>query len=198
MILILKTDIMDPVMQCTILLSHSESLKIFLFHFSRRSTRFYRLSHSEIFDIEKVAVRSSLRLPNNKCALIESYALSWKPYQGDSLNLPDHRYNIYTIKRETGGLDDGVAASFQRSQDSRHHAQSTKKIHDESSSTNVKVFRKSLMYEHFLKRTQSTRLLCNSKDTSYKWIKYYFFYYVVQIIMLKEMLREIVSKLSRP
>ncbi|GJV16389.1 hypothetical protein Tco_1361712, partial [Tanacetum coccineum] len=21
-----------------------------------------------------------------------SYALSWKPYQGDSLNIPDHRY----------------------------------------------------------------------------------------------------------
>ncbi|GJW46476.1 hypothetical protein Tco_0078122 [Tanacetum coccineum] len=36
-----------------------------------RSTRCYRLSYSEIIDIEKVAVRSSLRLPNNKCALIE-------------------------------------------------------------------------------------------------------------------------------
>ncbi|GKA99752.1 hypothetical protein Tco_0827746 [Tanacetum coccineum] len=71
MILILKTDIMDPVMQCTTFPCHSESLKRFLFHFSRRSTRFYRLSHSEIVDIEKVAVCSSLRLPNNKCALIE-------------------------------------------------------------------------------------------------------------------------------
>ncbi|GKF33058.1 hypothetical protein Tco_0106258, partial [Tanacetum coccineum] len=30
-----------------------------------------------------------------------SNALSWKPCQGDSLNLPDHR------------LEDGVAASFQ-------------------------------------------------------------------------------------
>ncbi|GJR36264.1 hypothetical protein Tco_1211948 [Tanacetum coccineum] len=67
MILILKTNIMDPVMKCTTLPSHSESLKRFLFHFSRRSTRFYRLSHSEIVDIEKVAVRSSLHLPNNKC-----------------------------------------------------------------------------------------------------------------------------------
>ncbi|GJR42720.1 hypothetical protein Tco_1310823 [Tanacetum coccineum] len=37
----------------------------------RRSTRFYRLSHSEVVDIEKVEVHSSLRLPNNKCALIE-------------------------------------------------------------------------------------------------------------------------------
>ncbi|GKB48912.1 zinc finger BED domain-containing protein RICESLEEPER 2 [Tanacetum coccineum] len=51
-----------------------------------------------------------------------SYALSWKPCQGDSLNLPDHRYSIYTIKRETGGLDDGVAASFQRSRIHKPHA----------------------------------------------------------------------------
>nr|GFB51567.1 hypothetical protein [Tanacetum cinerariifolium] len=39
-----------------------------------RSTHFYWLSHSEIVDIEKVAVHSSLRVPNNKCALIESRA----------------------------------------------------------------------------------------------------------------------------
>ncbi|GJQ99465.1 hypothetical protein Tco_0522450 [Tanacetum coccineum] len=32
---------------------------------------------------------------------------------GDSLNLPDHMYSIYTIKWETGGLDDGVAAVLQ-------------------------------------------------------------------------------------
>ncbi|GJX21159.1 hypothetical protein Tco_0223836 [Tanacetum coccineum] len=51
-----------------------------------------------------------------------SYALSWKPCQGDSLNLPDHRYSIYTIKRETKGLDDGVAASFQRSRIHKPHA----------------------------------------------------------------------------
>nr|GEV03266.1 retrovirus-related Pol polyprotein from transposon TNT 1-94 [Tanacetum cinerariifolium] len=49
-----------------------------------------------------------------------SYALSWKPYQGDSLNPPDHRYSIYTIKWETGGLDDGVAASFPQSQSQQH------------------------------------------------------------------------------
>ncbi|GJR54123.1 hypothetical protein Tco_1404644 [Tanacetum coccineum] len=46
---------MDPVMQCTTLPSHSESLKRFLFHFSRRSTRCYRLSHSRRCDLEKVA-----------------------------------------------------------------------------------------------------------------------------------------------
>nr|GEZ49362.1 hypothetical protein [Tanacetum cinerariifolium] len=35
---------------------------------------------------------------NFKQALGRSYALSWKPCQGDSLNLPDHMYNIYTVK----------------------------------------------------------------------------------------------------
>ncbi|GKA21353.1 hypothetical protein Tco_0701342 [Tanacetum coccineum] len=54
MILIMKTVIMDLVMQCTTLPSHSESLKRFLFHFSRRSTRCYWPSHSEIVDHEKV------------------------------------------------------------------------------------------------------------------------------------------------
>nr|GEY41929.1 uncharacterized mitochondrial protein AtMg00810-like [Tanacetum cinerariifolium] len=49
-----------------------------------------------------------------------SYALSWKPCQGDSLNLPDHMYSIYTIKQETEGLDDDVAASFQQSQIHHH------------------------------------------------------------------------------
>nr|GEY91316.1 retrovirus-related Pol polyprotein from transposon TNT 1-94 [Tanacetum cinerariifolium] len=39
-----------------------------------RSTCFYWLSHSEIIDIEKVAVHSSLRVPNIKGALIESRA----------------------------------------------------------------------------------------------------------------------------
>nr|GEW89963.1 hypothetical protein [Tanacetum cinerariifolium] len=41
-----------------------------------------------------------------------SYALSWKPCQRDSLNLPDHMYSIYTVKRYIAD----VAASFQRSQ----------------------------------------------------------------------------------
>ncbi|GJY82840.1 hypothetical protein Tco_0496216 [Tanacetum coccineum] len=50
--------------------STQRSLKGFLFHFSRRSIHFYRLSHSELDDIEKVAVRSSLRLPKTKNALL--------------------------------------------------------------------------------------------------------------------------------
>ncbi|GJR80510.1 uncharacterized mitochondrial protein-like protein [Tanacetum coccineum] len=61
---------MDPVIRCTTLPSHSRSLKGFLFHFSRRSIHFYRLSHSELDDIEKVAVCSSLRLLKTKDALL--------------------------------------------------------------------------------------------------------------------------------
>nr|GEV50626.1 copia protein [Tanacetum cinerariifolium] len=65
-------------------------------------------------------IDENLSRANIKQALGRSYALSWKPYQGDSLNPPDYKYSNYTMKRETGGLDDGVAASFQRSQIHHH------------------------------------------------------------------------------
>nr|GEU94680.1 hypothetical protein [Tanacetum cinerariifolium] len=55
---------------------------------------------------------------NVKQALGRSYALSWKPCQGDSLNLPDHRYSIYTVKWYI--VD--VAASFQLSRIHIPHA----------------------------------------------------------------------------
>ncbi|GKA08375.1 hypothetical protein Tco_0687706 [Tanacetum coccineum] len=50
-----------------------------------------------------------------------SYALSWKPCQGDSLNLPDHR-----IHKDGDG-----DASFQLKSDSlpHAHAQTTKTFH---------------------------------------------------------------------
>nr|GFA45574.1 reverse transcriptase domain-containing protein [Tanacetum cinerariifolium] len=48
----------------------------------------------------------SLNLPDHR----RSYALSWKPCQGDSLNLPDHRYTV------------GVATSFQLSRIHIPHA----------------------------------------------------------------------------
>nr|GEY58488.1 hypothetical protein [Tanacetum cinerariifolium] len=44
------------------------------------------------------------------------YALSWKPCQGDSLNLPDHRYIA------------DVAASFQRSQIQKNQAFNVKTL----------------------------------------------------------------------
>ncbi|GJS30160.1 hypothetical protein Tco_0490780 [Tanacetum coccineum] len=57
-----------------------------------------------------------------------SYALSWKPCQGDSLNLPDHRYNIYTVQRSYRTGDGDGDASFQLKADSlpHTHTQTTK------------------------------------------------------------------------
>nr|GEX02856.1 integrase, catalytic region, zinc finger, CCHC-type, peptidase aspartic, catalytic [Tanacetum cinerariifolium] len=58
---------------------------------NQRSTRFYWLSHSEIIDIEKVTVHSSLRVPNNKCALKESSAneIHQKSHQDTNSNIQD-------------------------------------------------------------------------------------------------------------
>nr|GEW87252.1 retrovirus-related Pol polyprotein from transposon TNT 1-94 [Tanacetum cinerariifolium] len=70
-----------------------------------RSTHFYWLSHSEIVDIEKVAVRFSLRVPNNKSALIETFRVilfsihgdEWKSFQSQhqiALRIRRWRYNL--------------------------------------------------------------------------------------------------------
>ncbi|GJR18961.1 hypothetical protein Tco_0967488 [Tanacetum coccineum] len=65
MIVDIEDDIMDPVMQCTTLPSHSG--------FSQKKL---------------VSFVTEIHI---------SYALSWKPCQGDSLNLPDHRYRSLEI-----------------------------------------------------------------------------------------------------
>ncbi|GJZ99309.1 hypothetical protein Tco_0671860 [Tanacetum coccineum] len=65
MIVDIEDDIMDPVMQCTTLPTHSSYLKKKLVTFCHGDTHIYL-----------------------------SYALSWKPCQGDSLNLPDHRAQV--------------------------------------------------------------------------------------------------------
>ncbi|GJR78877.1 hypothetical protein Tco_0149662 [Tanacetum coccineum] len=44
---------------------------------------------------------------------LRSYALSWKPCQGDSLNLPDHMYNIYIVKRSYGTRDPSLETKLQ-------------------------------------------------------------------------------------
>ncbi|GJR59105.1 hypothetical protein Tco_1501267 [Tanacetum coccineum] len=86
-----------------------------------------------------------------------SYALSWKPCQGDSLNLPDHR-----IHKDGDG-----DASFQLKSDSlpHAHAQTTKTFYKhqdsrimKSSRLNDKVFRHKLwIHMIFLQRYQSIK-----------------------------------------
>ncbi|GJU17050.1 hypothetical protein Tco_1145016 [Tanacetum coccineum] len=85
--------------------------------------------------------------------MTSSYALSWKPCQGDSLNLPDHR-----IHKDGDG-----DASFQlKSNSSPHaHAQTTKTYYKHQDSRimkaqelKTKTSAQTLIYKIFLQRYQ--------------------------------------------
>ncbi|GJR50902.1 hypothetical protein Tco_1401423 [Tanacetum coccineum] len=95
----------------------------------------------------------------------ESYALSWKPCQGDSLNLPDHR-----IHKDGDG-----DASFQLKSDSlpHAHAQTTKTYYKHQDSRimkaqelKTKTSAQTLIYKIFLQRYQvyQGRLLASFQD----------------------------------
>ncbi|GJY03894.1 hypothetical protein Tco_0369834 [Tanacetum coccineum] len=95
----------------------------------------------------------------------ESYALSWKPCQGDSLNLPDHR-----IHKDGDG-----DASFQLKSDSlpHAHAQTTKTFYKHQDSRimkaqelKTKTSAQTLIYKIFLQRYQvyQGRLLASFQD----------------------------------
>ncbi|GJT41409.1 hypothetical protein Tco_0941274 [Tanacetum coccineum] len=95
----------------------------------------------------------------------KSYALSWKPCQGDSLNLPDHR-----IHKDGDG-----DASFQLKSDSlpHAHAQTTKTFHKHQDSRimkaqelKTKTSAQTLIYKIFLQRYQvyQGRLLASFQD----------------------------------
>ncbi|GJT81442.1 hypothetical protein Tco_1055784 [Tanacetum coccineum] len=96
---------------------------------------------------------------------IVSYALSWKPYQGDSLNLPDHR-----IHKD----GDGDALFQLKSDSSPHaHAQTTKTYYKHQDSRimkaqelKTKTFTQTLIYKIFLQRYQvyQGRLLASFQD----------------------------------
>ncbi|GJY08439.1 hypothetical protein Tco_0375493 [Tanacetum coccineum] len=89
-----KTDLMEPVLALHTLPNHSANLsKDFCFHFSRAINSIsIKLSHSELVDIEKVAVCSSLRSLKTKCT-IEFDTSAGNPVKEIllKLNLPDHR-----------------------------------------------------------------------------------------------------------
>ncbi|GJZ97142.1 retrovirus-related pol polyprotein from transposon TNT 1-94 [Tanacetum coccineum] len=100
-----------------------------------------------------------------KSAAILSYALSWKPCQGDSLNLPDHR-----IHKDGDG-----DALFQLKSDSlpHAHAQTTKTYYKHRDSRimkaqelKTKTSAQTLIYKIFLQRYQvyQGRLLASFQD----------------------------------
>ncbi|GJV46033.1 hypothetical protein Tco_1430569 [Tanacetum coccineum] len=100
-----------------------------------------------------------------KQALRRPYALSWKPCQGDSLNLPDHR-----IHKDGDG-----DASFQLKSDSlpHAHAQTTKTFYKHQDSRimkaqelKTKTSAQTLIYKIFLQRYQvyQGRLLASFQD----------------------------------
>ncbi|GJU26657.1 hypothetical protein Tco_1165278 [Tanacetum coccineum] len=104
-----------------------------------------------------------------------SYALSWKPCQRYSLNLPDHRYNIYTVKRSYRTKDGDGDALFQLKSDSlpHAHAQTTKTFYKHQDSRIMKAQElktktsvQTLIYKIFLQRYQvyQGRLLASFQD----------------------------------
>ncbi|GJR44672.1 hypothetical protein Tco_1312775 [Tanacetum coccineum] len=97
--------------------------------------------------------------------MTSSYALSWKPCQGDSLNLPDHR-----IHKDRDG-----DASFQLESDSlpHAHAQTTKTYYKhqdlrimKAQELKTKTSAQTLIYKIFLQRYQvyQGRLLASFQD----------------------------------
>ncbi|GJW50996.1 retrovirus-related pol polyprotein from transposon TNT 1-94 [Tanacetum coccineum] len=140
----IEDDIMDPMMQCTTLPSHSS--------FSQKKlVSFVTEIHLTTIDFLTPTLRS--------------YALSWKPCQGDSLNLPDHR-----IHKDGDG-----DASFQLNSDSlpHAHAQTTKTFYKHQDSRimkaqelKTKTSAQPLIYKIFLQRCQvyRGRLLASFQD----------------------------------
>ncbi|GJT90753.1 hypothetical protein Tco_1079598 [Tanacetum coccineum] len=109
---------------------------------------------------------SSVKRRERKCEKdVQSYALSWKPCQGDSLNLPDHR-----IHKDGDG-----DALFQLKSDSlpHAHAQTTKTYYKHQDSRimkaqelKTKTSAQTLIYKIFLQRYQvyQGRLLASFQD----------------------------------
>ncbi|GJT90659.1 hypothetical protein Tco_1079504 [Tanacetum coccineum] len=92
-----EDDIMDPVMQCTTLPSHSsfsqQKLVSFVTEIHTTSIDFLTPKHPSDTYVFTMKMEILLEPASNKL-LVGSNTLSWKPCQGDSLNLPDHRIQI--------------------------------------------------------------------------------------------------------
>ncbi|GKB59190.1 hypothetical protein Tco_0915376 [Tanacetum coccineum] len=165
----IEDDIMDPVMQCTTLPSHSgfsqKKLVSFVTEIHMTSIDFLTPKHSQsdLFSIHQTNGNPSSVNIKQHCG--RSYALSWKPCQGDSLNLPDHR-----IHKDGDG-----DASFQLESNSlpHAHAQTTKTYYKHQDSRimkaqelKTKTSAQTLIYKIFLQRYQvyQGRLLASFQD----------------------------------
>ncbi|GJX58780.1 hypothetical protein Tco_0290170 [Tanacetum coccineum] len=117
--------------------------------------------------VDKIATsRQELELLfHHHITMLRSYALSWKPCQGDSLNLPDHR-----IHKDGDG-----DALFQLKSDSlpHAHAQTTKTYYKhrdlrimKAQELKIKTSAQTLIYKIFLQRYQvyQGRLLASFQD----------------------------------
>ncbi|GJR64835.1 retrovirus-related pol polyprotein from transposon TNT 1-94 [Tanacetum coccineum] len=139
--------------------------------FSISSGRLYEMFDSsktgEPFRVNSLVFHFEMENPSSvhHQTALRSYALSWKPCQGDSLNLPDHR-----IHKDGDG-----DASFQLKSDSlpHAHAQTTKTFHKHQDSRIMKAQElktkssaQTLIYKIFLQRYQvyQGRLLASFQD----------------------------------
>ncbi|GJT99535.1 hypothetical protein Tco_1109874 [Tanacetum coccineum] len=178
----IEDDIMDPVMQCTTLPSHSgfSQKKLvsfvteihttsidFLTPIVNKSPTHYPYDSARTFRVILFSIHND-EWKSFQChhqIALRSYALSWKPCQGDSLNLPDHR-----IHKDGDG-----DASFQLKSDSlpHAHAQTTKTFYKHQDSRimkaqelKTKTSAQTLIYKIFLQRYQvyQGRLLASFQD----------------------------------
>ncbi|GKC07609.1 hypothetical protein Tco_0999219 [Tanacetum coccineum] len=140
--------------------THSQAVNKSPTHYPCDSARTFRVILFSIHNDEWKSFQC-----HHQTALRRPYALSWKPCQGDSLNLPDHR-----IHKDGDG-----DASFQLKSDSlpHAHAQTTKTFYKHQDSRimkaqelKTKTSAQTLIYKIFLQRYQvyQGRLLASFQD----------------------------------
>ncbi|GJV90975.1 hypothetical protein Tco_1538788 [Tanacetum coccineum] len=164
----IEDDIIDPVMQCTTFQAISVSLTGIFSQAVNKSPTHYPCDSARTFRVILFSIHNdewkSFQC-HHQTALRRPYALSWKPCQGDSLNLPDHR-----IHKDGDG-----DASFQLKSDSlpHAHAQTTKTFYKHQDSRimkaqelKTKTSAQTLIYKIFLQRYQvyQGRLLASFQD----------------------------------
>ncbi|GJS85204.1 hypothetical protein Tco_0751745 [Tanacetum coccineum] len=132
----IEDDIMDPVIQCTTLPSHSgfskKKLVSFVTEIHTTSIDFLTPKHPSDTYVLTMKMEILFEPASNKL-LVETLPTPWElePCQGDSLNLPDHR-----IHKDGDG-----DASFQLESDSlpHAHAQTTKTYYKHQDSRIMKA-----------------------------------------------------------